>query len=196
MLHIVNSQALAEFTGYAINLYAGSNATDLYHEAWHGFSQLYLSKEEKIALYQEVKKLTGVKTFKEAEEFLAEDFRLFAMSGGKKSVVKGKVKQNIFQTIWNILKGWFGNKNYTELQQEFTSEEIIRSYMHNEAFQRSLPGFDNSSSRKEPPVSAAPRPPFHPQPADRSGCIGYYYSFFALLRSASCGLWRADKRQC
>ena len=128
MLHIVNSEALAEFTGYAINLYAGSNATDLYHEAWHGFSQLYLSKEEKIALYQEVKKLTGVKTFKEAEEFLAEDFRLFAMSGGKKSVVKGKVKQNIFQTIWNILKGWFGNKNYTELQQEFTSEEIIRSY--------------------------------------------------------------------
>ena len=128
MLHIVNSKALADFTGYAINLYAGSNATDLYHEAWHGFSQLYMSKEEKLALYEEVKKLQGAMTYLEAEEFLAEDFRLFAMSGGKASAVKGKVKQGIFRKIWNLLKSLFGNKTYAQLTQEDAANNIITEY--------------------------------------------------------------------
>lgn len=128
MLHIVNSKALADFTGYAINLYAGSNATDLYHEAWHGFSQLYLSKEEKIALYEEVKKLQGAMTYLEAEEFLAEDFRLFAISGGRASAVKGKVKQGIFRKIWNLLRSLFGNKTYAQLTQEDAANNIIAEY--------------------------------------------------------------------
>lgn len=128
MLTMVNLEALADFTGYAINLYAGSNATDLYHEAWHGFSQLYLSKEEKIALYQEVKKLQGAMTYLEAEEFLAEDFRLFAISGGKASAVKGKVKQDIFRKIWNLLRSLFGNKTYAQLVQEDVANNIIAEY--------------------------------------------------------------------
>ena len=147
MLHIVNSKALAEFTGYAINLYAGSNATDLYHEAWHGFSQLYLTKEEKLALYAEVKKLTGAQTYHEAEEFLAEDFRLFAISGGKDSTVKGKVKQGIFRKIWNFLKSLFGNKTYAQLQQEDAANNIIAEY-YSKLFIGDIseyrPSFDNA----------------------------------------------------
>ena len=56
-------------------------SVDIYHEAWHGFSQLFLTKPEKTALYEEVKnsspKYKDLSYF-EIEEILAEDFRTYA----------------------------------------------------------------------------------------------------------------------
>ena len=53
---IVNSDAYATWQGYGITLYEGDGGTavDLYHEAWHGFSQLFLSTSEKLSLYNKL----------------------------------------------------------------------------------------------------------------------------------------------
>lgn len=93
--------------------------TELYHEAWHGFTQTFLTKEQRTALYEETRKLKGTfvdfkgntVSFKNAtawqlEEYLAEDFRKFMMGGGK---VSGKsVKISLFTRILNFLKELFG----------------------------------------------------------------------------------------
>lgn len=56
MFNVVNSNAWAEFVDGGIRLYAGADHTALYHEAWHAFSQYFLTVEEKKALYEEVAK--------------------------------------------------------------------------------------------------------------------------------------------
>ena len=84
------------------------SSVDLYHEAWHGFTQLFLSPKEKRALYREVKKsLKGDKNYsvQEIEEILAEEFRTYAKNPKAK---KGSPKRNtFFRRILNFLK-----KNY------------------------------------------------------------------------------------
>ena len=106
---IVNSGQLANFGANGITLYAGSNYTDVYHEAWHGFSQLYLTKDEKIALYKEVQKILGKDTsYLKAEEELAEDFRKFMLSDGKRVLGRSRKINNIFKRILDFLRALFG----------------------------------------------------------------------------------------
>lgn len=107
---IVNSNAFATWTTSGIRLYAGSNYTDLYHEAWHGFSQFFLTKAEKTSLYNELKgsskkyaKLANI----DLEEILAEDFRKYVLSGGKKVLDQRSQRNSIFRRIWNFLKSLF-----------------------------------------------------------------------------------------
>ncbi len=115
-----NPKSIANWAIDGIRLFKGSDYTDLYHEAWHGFTQTFLSKEDKINLYKEVKKLPGSfrdyngdlvsfvsASYKQLEEFLAEDFRQFMLSDGKKTDTKTPVKNNIFRRIYNFLKGLF-----------------------------------------------------------------------------------------
>lgn len=120
MFHVVNSDAFAEFNLSGITLYKGANFTDLYHEGFHVFTQIFLTKEQKKSLYNEARKLKGsFKTvdgrtvkFKDAmdiqlEEFLAEDFRKYVLSDGK-SIIGGRaVRNNIFRTILNFLRDFF-----------------------------------------------------------------------------------------
>ena len=114
--NIVNSDAYASWNWGAINLFKGSQYTDLYHEAWHEFSQLYLTKKQKEALYNEVKNLPQYKGYsnKQIEEVIAEDFRNYALSNGK-LILNNRYKRNsIFRKIWNLIKEWVtGN---TDLQ--------------------------------------------------------------------------------
>ena len=133
--NVANSDAWANFSNSAITLYKGSNYTDLYHEAWHAFSQLYLTKKERTALYDKIGALSGsfevikkvtsdgvtnsskvsVKfseaTRKEKEEFIAEQFRTFAMNNGKFKVESEKTSflKTIFNKIWKALKALEGN---------------------------------------------------------------------------------------
>ena len=123
-----NGDIRATWTRNGITLYNGSDYADLYHEAWHGFTQLFLNKEQKTALYNEVKKLkTDIKYYDHkaaswktinsgdldftnrnhvvyAEEYLAEKFRAYSID---KSAPTTKIK-SIFQKIWNALKAFFG----------------------------------------------------------------------------------------
>lgn len=119
MTNIVNSDAFAKFfasgqTLYEdgklgkIAVYKDGTMVDVYHEAWHGFSQLFLTKAEKTALYNEIISKGGKyknMTFKQIEEELAEDFRTYAK--GQKTKKDSPKRNSIFRKIWNFIKTWF-----------------------------------------------------------------------------------------
>lgn len=144
MFDVVNAQnknAIARWTLQGVTLYKGSDYTDLYHEAWHAFSQTFMTQAERDAAYGEARKNKGFFTdykghrvsFKTAsdkqiEEYLAEEFRSFMLAGGKKDLSSAPAKRNFFQKMWDILKALFegitvkevvaneqANKNINEL---------------------------------------------------------------------------------
>jgi hypothetical protein len=123
--NIVNSDAYARFliagstllagqyTGklgaIQINKATGGSLVDTYHEAWHGFSQLFLTRQEKIALYEELRKSNPKYkdySFLELEEVLAEDFRSYALNQNTKP--KSPKRNTLFRRILNFLKKLFG----------------------------------------------------------------------------------------
>jgi len=134
LFNTVNSDAWAEFSRSAITLYKGADYTHAYHEAWHAFSQVYLTYDERTKLYEAVNKLSGTfevvkkngtpdgtnyelvsipfntATRQEAEEFIAEQFRIYAMNNGKFIVKNEKTRflAKIFDRIWRALKALFG----------------------------------------------------------------------------------------
>ena len=135
--NVVNSNIYAQFTIDGITLHDGFNYTDLYHEAWHGFTQLFLTQEEKSELYNEVRKDPGTfvtykgvtKKFSEAndkdiEEYLAEDYRAYGISGGKVTKKDSPKRNNIFSRIFNFLKSLFTNTSY---ESAIVRPEILNS---------------------------------------------------------------------
>ena len=105
---IVNSNAFASWSGFSITLYEadGGTAVDLYHEAWHAFSQLFLTLEEKQVLYDTMKKEDKWKnaSYLDIEEALAEDYRSYAKGQGKFTGPIGR----IFKKIYEFLRAMFG----------------------------------------------------------------------------------------
>lgn len=125
MVNIVNSDAYARFivagstllagqyTGklgaIQINKATGGTMVDVYHEAWHAFSQLFLTRQEKIDLYNELKKSNPKYkdySFLELEEILAEDFRSYVLNQNTKP--KSPKRNTLFRRILNFLKKLFG----------------------------------------------------------------------------------------
>jgi len=117
MAQIVNSNAFATFSAHGITLFEGDGGTavDLYHEAWHGFSQLFLTKPEKIKLYNELKGQPkwANKSFWEIEEDIAEDYRDYARSRGRREAPKGFLGK-VFQRIYQFLDNIFGKVDRTQ----------------------------------------------------------------------------------
>jgi hypothetical protein len=87
-----NPRSMATWTEAGITLYKGSNMTDLYHEAFHAFSQMFLSAKERQKIYDDVRKQKGTFTdyegksvkFEDADylqvvEYLAVEFRKFML---------------------------------------------------------------------------------------------------------------------
>lgn len=137
--NIVNSDSFATFARATMTLYKGGNSTHMYHEAWHAFSQIYLKKDERDKIYKDASKLNVSFTYvkkipgpggntnktetvklntldfnnkfdrKILEEFIAEEFRVFAMNGGKFKVQnkKANILSEIFRKIWEFLKAIF-----------------------------------------------------------------------------------------
>jgi len=104
--------------------------TDLYHESWHGFTQTFLNKKQRAELYKEISKQPGsfrdyngnLVTFANAdylqlEEFLAEDFRKYMLSGGKTDLKSTPVKNSIFSKILEFLKSLFGKATVMDVAQ-------------------------------------------------------------------------------
>ena len=133
---LANSDVLGEFTVDGITVYTQAGNKDystLYHEAWHGFSQLLLTKEQKKQLYDETRKL--VPSLKNAsdrkvEEHLAEDFRDYMMKKGS-SIVKGKTRKNIFQRILDLLKALFKGYSYQSVIENPTGVDLISKMYDN-----------------------------------------------------------------
>jgi len=123
-----NPDSVATWSMNGIMLYKGSDFTDLYHEAWHGFTQGLMTPEQRNEIYAEVRKKTGsfvdfqgkIVQFenannKQLEEYLAEDFRKYMLSKGKK-VEKGTPKKNtFFRKLLNLLEFVFGNLTIQEV---------------------------------------------------------------------------------
>ncbi len=115
---LVNSPAFAQFTQHGITLFKGDGGTglDIYHEAWHGFSQFFMSKAQKAALYNSVAEasnnprwskdstLTKEEIYFEIEESLAEGFRDYKAG---KYVPKTKEEKNLFRKILDFLVNMF-----------------------------------------------------------------------------------------
>jgi hypothetical protein len=132
LFNVVNSNAYGSFKNGAITLWNGADYTVAYHEAWHAFSQHFLTKKEKINLYNyiaktkegkkalqeyadekklDVNQLTDLQKYHAVEELIAEDFRQYMMSKGSK-IIKGAPERNtIFRRILNFLKELFTGKN-------------------------------------------------------------------------------------
>lgn len=122
LFNVVNQKtptAAATWTMNGITLYKGADYSDLYHEAFHGFTQAFLSQEDKQKLYGETRKKSGtftdyngrVVSFAKAtdlqlEEFLAEDFREY-MLNGQKVKQASPARNTIFRRIFNFLKSLF-----------------------------------------------------------------------------------------
>lgn len=127
MTNVVNSNAWATWSLSGITLYAGSSFTDVYHEAWHAFSQLMLTVDEKKAIYENLRKVKGSftlpdgskvdfskATYKQLEEYTAESFRTYAKNQAAKAP-KHSFFKKIFDKIWNILKAVFGKTTPAEV---------------------------------------------------------------------------------
>jgi hypothetical protein len=157
---VVNSDAFATWAGYGITLYEadGGTSVDLYHEAWHGFSQLFLSKQTKINMYEELLKLpkyanktyaTKEDAYFDIEEDLAEEFRDYSKSKGKKAT-KGFLSK-IFDTIYKFIQKVFGRTTKkqvaTNLQDIDTVKEMFdklyRASENPEILSHLKPSMDN-----------------------------------------------------
>lgn len=135
IVNIANPNAVAKWSSAGIVLYKGADFSDIYHEAWHGFSQTFLSQEQRDKLYGEVSEYEGEFTdyqgnkvrFKEAtelqlEEYLAESFRNYVLSNGVSTDRQTKQKMNIFKWLYNVLKEFF---QYVGLIDAATPTEVF-----------------------------------------------------------------------
>jgi len=116
-----NPNSVAQWSIDGIKLFKGADYSDLYHEAWHGFSQTFLTPEERKVMYSEMRKKTGDfvdydgnrVSFAKAndlqlEEYIAEKFREYVLSKGVKVDAATPKTNNIFKRILNFLKELFG----------------------------------------------------------------------------------------
>jgi hypothetical protein len=149
--NIVNSDAFARFTAYGatlngnlgmIDLAAKGSMVDVYHEAWHGFSQLYLSRAEKKALYREVQKKLGTKAdFFEIEEMLAEDFREYVRTGKVKA--NSPKRNSLFRKILNFLRELFGKGSVTDTADIKAVKELFDKLYLGKGLNIYTPSIDN-----------------------------------------------------
>lgn len=90
-----------------ITLYSDAQAGTGYHEAWHHFSQMYMTQDDKRKLYNELRsKLPALRNASnlDVEEYIAEDFRKFVQSGGKIMLETRPVRNNIFTKILDLIR--------------------------------------------------------------------------------------------
>ena len=151
-VNIVNSDAYARFMTYGatlngtlgtIEIANKGSMVDVYHEAWHGFSQLYLTISEKKALYKEVQKKLGNKklSFFEIEEMLAEDFRSFAKD--PKAAVNSPKRNSLFRKILNFLRELFGKGSVTNVRDIKKVQELFDNLYLNKNLNKYTPTIDN-----------------------------------------------------
>ena len=145
---IVNSNAYARFVMAGaklmsdgkfgeIQIHPSGSFVDVYHEAWHAFSQLFLTKDQKKELYDEVRNSSPKYkdyTYLQIEELLAEDFRSYAKS--PKAKADSPKRNTIFRKIFNFLRSLFGlTKTGKGITQETYSSDLLEMPMVKELFE-------------------------------------------------------------
>jgi hypothetical protein len=121
---------VANFLGDSITLFKGSSYSDIYHEAFHAYFIGILNSADRTEIYSTLRKTPGYfttvikgkskvvaysdATDLELEEFLAEGFREYALTDGKKTNFSDNKILAFFQKLLNLLKSVFGNMTYAE----------------------------------------------------------------------------------
>jgi hypothetical protein len=139
--NVINTKtrgSIATWDQHGITLFKGSDYSDLYHEAWHGFTQTFLDSGQRDALYAEARKTAGTfrsyrgrevsyanATREELEEKLAENFREFMLSKGKKVNEKAPVQNKIFKLLLDILNYLFGKSTVQDIQDNSMGNPVI-----------------------------------------------------------------------
>jgi len=135
---IINSSAYATWSTSGIKLFENAVVGTGYHEAWHHFSQMYLTIDQKRNLYHEVRmrnvefKTRDGRTLKslsstdfDIEEFLADDFRDYVLSDGKSRFSNRPYRNTIFRRIVDFIrKFFFGGINITKLYEELRRGDL------------------------------------------------------------------------
>lgn len=129
---IANSTSIARWTEDAITLFKGADYTDIYHEAWHEFSQSYLTKEQKNIIYQELRNRVGSYNYndvqipynqltrKQAEEVLAEEFREYMLAAQEDFTPERTFFEKIFKKIADLFNYLFKGKTLPESKSIIT----------------------------------------------------------------------------
>lgn len=132
---INHPEAYAVWSKAGIQLFNGANYAEAYHEAWHEFTQLYLTPEQKESLYKEAAAIYGNLTPFELEEKMAEDFRSFALTNGKtmpEVIQKSKQAKGIFQSIWDFITNLFSDKKTLDFYFKQLYKGNISTYKRSE----------------------------------------------------------------
>jgi hypothetical protein len=126
MLSDAGQKLRAEGFAAQIDLYGDALPITLYHEAWHAFSQLVLTIDEKTKLYDEIRtyeKWAG-KEYIDIEEDLAEDFIEYVVNGTKQ---KGFI-QKVFDRIKSIIDYLFGNTTKRDVTRLYEIPSVKALY--------------------------------------------------------------------
>ena len=152
LTEIANSDAVATFENAGIKLFKGSSNIDIYHEAWHAFSQLFLTPEEQESLYEDVLKVpkyankayaTKEEAYFDIEEDIAEDFRSYMKSEKFKESLP-KFLRSIFERIGAFLRWAYGKvtrqdmtrpRDIPRVREMF---EVLRTNKPEEAIKKGL----------------------------------------------------------
>jgi len=131
---IVLNQYMRE-EGESIDEAISGDFSDIYHEAWHGFTQTWLTEDQRKNMYAEASKQKGSftdyngnkVTFANAkplqlEEYLAEEFRKFMLSGGTYTRPETPVQNSIFDWLFNLIKKLFGKAKTTDSEMPIIQE--------------------------------------------------------------------------
>ena len=152
-VNLVNSNAYARFMSYAsilngklgvIEIAKKGSMVDVYHEAWHGFSQLYLTRKQKTSLYKEVRRKLGRNkklSFFEIEEIIAEEFREYAKNPKPKP--DSPVRNTIFRIILNFLRELLGKGSVTNVRDIDNVKILFEKLYFNKDLNNYLPTIDN-----------------------------------------------------
>lgn len=122
----INTKKYADWTPLGVTFFKKLVDGLAFHEGWHNFSQLYLTIEEKVKLYDEIKKDAITFTdrnkrtyntknldYRNIEEFLAEEFVKFARNPDSYKY-PGKTYKGIlgiFQKLWDMIRYFFGKRS-------------------------------------------------------------------------------------
>ena len=114
------TNGVAKWNKHGITLYNGSSLVDLYHEAFHAYTQGFLTEPERKQLYDDVRKKGSDSTFVDfngnyttfakasdlqIEEFLAEGFRTYKLTGKVDNIISPA--KGFFKRILDFLKKLF-----------------------------------------------------------------------------------------
>ena len=125
---LIDNKALGKFTKDGNILLSDLLTTPgiIYHESWHAVTRRFISPKQRYALYDEVRGMRGSTqtykgqskkmselTDKEADEWLAEEFREYVLAGGNYEI-GSNIQKSIFDKILNLLNFFITSKSQAE----------------------------------------------------------------------------------